>query len=52
MFHVKDEQGQSLTEYALILSIVALGVIVALELFGGGVINLFQNIKVDVESVM
>jgi Flp pilus assembly pilin Flp len=39
-----DKRGQALVEYALILALVVLVVIVALLLTGGQVINLYSNI--------
>ena len=41
---VRSEKGQTLVEYALILVLIALVVIVALELTGKKVSNTFSNI--------
>jgi pilus assembly protein Flp/PilA len=38
------EQGQGLVEYALILILVAMIVIITLALFGPGVGNMFSNV--------
>ncbi len=40
----REEKGQSLVEYALIILLVALVVIGALTTFGGSVLNLYQAI--------
>jgi pilus assembly protein Flp/PilA len=46
MLWIKDRQaGQGMVEYALILALVALIVIVALIATGGQLINLFSNIS-------
>jgi Flp pilus assembly pilin Flp len=45
MSHIKRLQaGQGMVEYALILALVALIVIVALIATGGQIINLYSNI--------
>jgi pilus assembly protein Flp/PilA len=41
----KEEEGQGLVEYALIITLIALAVVVALTAFGGGISNSFINIK-------
>jgi len=41
---MKNEEGQGLVEYALILALVALLVIVALRFLGGTVANTYNNI--------
>jgi pilus assembly protein Flp/PilA len=41
---VKNEEGQGLVEYALILALVALLVIIALKFLGGTVANTYNNI--------
>ncbi len=38
-----DEQGQGLTEYALLLALVALGLIVLLGNYRGAIGNVFRN---------
>ena len=43
-FHVSGEDGQGMVEFALILALVALVVIVALLLTGAQVTNLYSNI--------
>jgi len=44
MLYMPREEGQGLIEYALILSLVALVVIVMVTIFGPAVGNLFSNI--------
>jgi len=41
---VKNEEGQGLVEYALILALVALLVVIALKFLGGTVANTYNNI--------
>lgn len=44
MIKPKDEQGQGLVEYALIMILVAIVVLIALALFGPAVGQLYSNI--------
>jgi len=44
MLYMPREEGQGLVEYALILALVALVVIVMVTVFGPAVGNLFSNI--------
>ncbi|MDX9849235.1 MAG: pilus assembly protein [Anaerolineaceae bacterium] len=44
MLQVRHQEGQGLLEYALIISIVAVIVIVVLYLIGPAVGNMFSNI--------
>ncbi|HEX9559850.1 MAG TPA: Flp family type IVb pilin [Methylomirabilota bacterium] len=46
MYTQRRQSGQGMVEYALILALVALIVIVALIATGGQLINLFSNISV------
>jgi pilus assembly protein Flp/PilA len=39
-----DERGQGLTEYALILALIAVVAVAALTLFGGGVTSLLSTV--------
>jgi Flp pilus assembly pilin Flp len=41
---LREEKGQSLVEYALILVLVAAVAVTGLTVFGGGVANLYQTI--------
>jgi pilus assembly protein Flp/PilA len=44
MLYVPRDQGQSLVEYALILVLVTILVILILAIFGSGLGNLYSNI--------
>ncbi|NDJ59799.1 MAG: Flp family type IVb pilin [Chloroflexi bacterium] len=44
MLYLPREEGQGLVEYALILVLVAVVVIVMLGFLGGGIGNIFSNI--------
>ena len=44
MFALNEERGQGLVEYALILALVALVIIIVLSVFGGQVGNVFSRI--------
>jgi pilus assembly protein Flp/PilA len=39
----KEESGQGMVEYALIIALIAIVAIVALKLLGGKVFNIFSN---------
>lgn len=41
---VKDEEGQTLVEYGLILALIAIAAIVALNFLGGGVTSTLSNV--------
>ncbi|MCL6454808.1 MAG: Flp family type IVb pilin [Alicyclobacillus sp.] len=40
----KQEQGQSLVEYGLIIALIAVAVVMALVLLGGHISNLFTSV--------
>jgi len=44
MMHVRNEKGQGMVEYALIIGLVAVLLVGALVLLSGGVQGLFENI--------
>ena len=44
------EEGQTMAEYALILVLIAIVVIVALEALGGSIGNIFQEISGELDS--
>ena len=44
MFTLHEERGQGLAEYALILALVAIVVIVIVGVFGGQVANYFSRV--------
>lgn len=41
---MKDESGQALSEYGVILGIVLIAVIAVLGLFGDAIVGVFENI--------
>ena len=45
-----DESGQDLAEYALLIALIALAVIVAVTLLGGRVANVFNTIGSTLEA--
>lgn len=45
---ISSRKGQGLVEYALLILLVGLAVLVALALFGSGVGNMFSNIIASV----
>ncbi len=47
---VSNEEGQGLVEYALLLALIAIIVIVALTLLGKKVNNVYQNIGDSLNS--
>jgi pilus assembly protein Flp/PilA len=48
----QDEDGAGLVEYALILALIAIGVIVALAFLAGGIGSAFEMISDNVEAVI
>ena len=40
---IRDENGQGLAEYALILALIAIVVVAAVSAFGQGVNNLYES---------
>lgn len=48
----KDESGQGMAEYGLILALVALVVIGALTLLGGGLDTIFGNVTDKLEEAV
>ena len=47
----KEEEGQGLTEYALILGAIAIAVIIILIAIGGQINSIFQGVRTDLENV-
>jgi Flp pilus assembly pilin Flp len=39
----QDQKGQDLTEYALLLAVIALGAIMTMKTFAGTINNMFAN---------
>lgn len=48
----RDEAGQGLAEYGLILALLAVAVIAALTLLGNTLENLFENIQETIDNVL
>jgi len=46
--HFSFFKGQGLVEYALLILLVGIAVIILLALFGGGVGNMFSNIITNI----
>ncbi|HEX8550586.1 MAG TPA: Flp family type IVb pilin [Abditibacteriaceae bacterium] len=42
---VFEEEGQALVEYALIISLMALVIVITLRVFSGGVKNMYTDIN-------
>lgn len=45
LFNLRDETGQGMVEYGLIISLVALAVVTGLLVFGPKVGNMFNNLS-------
>lgn len=50
--NLNREEGQGLVEYALILLLIAMAVIVTLELTGGTLIETYENIASQIEALI
>lgn len=48
---IKDEQGQDLVEYALIVAAVGLALITTVNQLSQGVVSLYQSITGDLSSI-
>jgi pilus assembly protein Flp/PilA len=54
MFHLlmnllpKDEKGQDLSEYAMLIGVIAIVVLVAVQLLGGNLLGVFNDIATEV----
>jgi len=46
----RNEEGQGLAEYALILVLIAVVVIAALTALGGGIRGVFENVTSEMEN--
>ena len=49
LFHFPDERGQGLVEYALILMLAAIAVILVLVVFGESVAGLYCDITAELD---
>ncbi|HET8570000.1 MAG TPA: Flp family type IVb pilin [Candidatus Limnocylindria bacterium] len=47
-----DEGAQGLVEYALVIAVIALGVLVALSFLAGGIGNAFEMVSDHVEATL
>lgn len=47
---LRDEGGQGMAEYGLILALIAVAVIVTLTLLGGAIRSKFQDVKGAIEQ--
>jgi len=47
----KDEEGQDLTEYALLVVLIALAAISAMNVLAGAITNVFNNAASNLTSV-
>ena len=48
---VAAETGQSMVEYAIVVAVVAIAALAAVQLFGGGVATVFQNLLAKVQGL-
>jgi len=48
---VRDEQGQDLVEYALIVAAVGLALITTVNQLSQGIVSLYQSITVDLSGI-
>jgi len=46
--HISQTQGQTMTEYALILTLLVLGTLAVLPILGGNVLDLWSSIAAAV----
>ncbi|MFN2432473.1 MAG: Flp family type IVb pilin [Gemmatimonadota bacterium] len=44
---LRDDAGQDLAEYALLIALVALAVVVAVDTLGGNISNVFDDISTE-----
>lgn len=47
---IKDEEGQGLTEYALIIALISIAVIAVMIIFRNQIKNTFQGISTGLQS--
>ena len=51
MCFIRDEQGQDLVEYALIVAAVGLALITTVNQLSQGIVSLYQSITGDLSSI-
>ncbi|TFB19642.1 Flp family type IVb pilin [Filobacillus milosensis] len=44
MNFLREEEGQGMAEYALVLGVIAVGVVAVLATFSGEIINVFNDV--------
>ena len=49
---IEREEGQGLVEYALIIALVAIALIVALQLLGGSIGNTLRNVSTTLQGAI
>lgn len=47
----KDESGQGMVEYGLIIALIAIAVIAALKLLGPAISGIFEDAQTELEGV-
>ncbi|WP_251553645.1 Flp family type IVb pilin [Neobacillus muris] len=45
---VKEEKGQGMTEYGLILGVIAVGAVVAITAFGDAIVDKLEEVKTNI----
>ncbi len=40
----QDEDGQTMAEYAVVLTVIAAGILLALQFLGGGIVNALDKV--------
>jgi len=45
-----QEQGQGMTEYGLVLGVIAIGVVVILAAFRDEIMNIFSNVTTEIKG--
>ncbi|MFB4169679.1 Flp family type IVb pilin [Virgibacillus sp. JSM 102003] len=48
----KEEEGQALTEYGLLIGLVALAVVAMLGFFGSTLVNVFEQVKDELKAAL
>jgi Flp pilus assembly pilin Flp len=49
--YASAETGQSMVEYAIVVAVVAIAALAAVQLFGGGVATVFQNLLLKIQGL-
>lgn len=48
---IREEEGQGMAEYALVLGVIAVGVVGVLAIFGEQIMGVFENISGEFDGV-